>query len=111
MIYIARRPVAVLLVPVRQYLPQIVREVARQGTDARTLVAGSDPVAPIEIGIRFQLVGGDDIGDLGEKCLSCRGVGCAEFTATDETARSDVSITADLDHRRFAVFGRTMNPS
>ena len=98
MVHITRWLVAILLVLVREYLPQVVCEVARQGADAWTLVASTNSVSPIEIGIGFQLIGGYDIGDLGKKCLSRCGVGFAEFASTNETARSDVAIAADLNH-------------
>lgn len=58
-----------------------VREVAATGHSTRgSSLPASDPVAPIEIGIRFQLVGGDDYRRPGEKCLVLPlRVGCAEF--------------------------------
>ena len=47
MVHVARRLVALLLVSVREYLPEVVREVARQRTNTETLATGMDPVAPI----------------------------------------------------------------
>ena len=111
MVHVARRLVALLLVSVREYLPEVVREVARQRTNTETLATGMDPVAPIKVGIGFQLVGGDNIGDLGQKGLPCRGIGCAELAATDKTTRRDVAVTTNLDHRGLAAFRRAMTPS
>ena len=47
MVHVLRRHVGLLLISVRKYLPEVVREVARQGTNTGTLATGIDPVTPI----------------------------------------------------------------
>lgn len=111
MVHVAGRPVAFLLFFVPEYLPQVVREIAREGANTGALATSLDPVAPIEVGIGFQFVSGDHIGDLGQKSLTRRGVGNAKFTPANETPRGDVAVTADLDHRRLAVSRRALNSS
>ncbi|MNJ71339.1 hypothetical protein D3C77_678710 [compost metagenome] len=57
------------------------------------------PVAPIKVGIGYQLVGGDYIDDLGQKSLPCQSIGFTELAVTYKTTCCDITATTNLDHR------------